>query len=241
MARGVRKNITVPGLLIPALRLRMHEFGHRTLSPFAVDLICYDLRSGAPHAITLAISNDTQAAQDAVDAELVARYRPGEKRNGLLVQMIEHLTEVRGLARAATVPTPLNAKPERIMLPAAIWPLADLRWRELEYSSLSAYVTGLIRYDLLIGGPHLFNAHHSRPEMQAAMDRQTQRARERGQTRKLFLDYLIERAQGRALTEIARCLLRHVKMKRAGAAHTPAAIKRRPGHTFSISPRRRAD
>jgi len=50
----------------------IREFGHRTVSPFAVDLVCYDLRCGAPHTITLAISQDTQAAQDAVDAELVA-------------------------------------------------------------------------------------------------------------------------------------------------------------------------
>ena len=54
-------------LLAPALRFRTREFGHRTVSPLAVDLVCYDLRSGAPHTITLAISQDTQAAQDAVD------------------------------------------------------------------------------------------------------------------------------------------------------------------------------
>jgi hypothetical protein len=36
--------------------------------------------------------------------------------------------------------------------------MADIRWRELGYASLSAYVTGLIRYDLLLGGPHQFDA-----------------------------------------------------------------------------------
>jgi len=82
MAKGIRKNITVPGLLAPALRLRSREFDFPTLSPFVVDLVTYDLQSGAPHTITLAIANDTQAAQDAVDAELVARYRPGQPREG---------------------------------------------------------------------------------------------------------------------------------------------------------------
>jgi hypothetical protein len=219
MPKGIRKNISVPGLLAPALRLRMREFGHRTVSPFAVDLVCYDLRSGAPHTITRAICQDTQAAQYAVDAELVARYRPGQNRNGLLVEIVEHLDQVRGVARHAGASHPLKTKPERIMIPATIWPLADLRWRELGYTSFSAYVTGLIRYDLLLGGPHLFHARDARRKVQAALDRETREARERGQSRKLFLDYLIERVQGRQLTavelerqkqQIVRQLLRHV-------------------------------
>lgn len=193
------------------------------MSPFAVDLVCYDLRSGAPHTITLAISQDTQAAQDAVDAELVARYRPGQKRNGLLVETVEHLAELRTVARHAKTPLPLKTKAERITFPAAIWPLADLRWRELGYASLSAYITGLIRYDLLLGGPHQFDARHTRRKIQAVLDRETLEARERGQSRKLFLDYLIERVQGRSLTgleldhqkaRIAKQLLKQVRTKR---------------------------
>jgi hypothetical protein len=155
--RGIRKNISIPGLLSPALLLRTQEFGHRTLSPFAVDLVCYDLRSNAIHAITLAIAQDTRAAQVAVDAEIVARYKPGQPRNGLLVQFIEHLNGIRIIARHGQEPIPLRTKPERITLPAIIWPLADLRWRELGYTSFSGYVTGLIRYDLLLSGPHQFN------------------------------------------------------------------------------------
>jgi hypothetical protein len=218
--RGIRKNISIPGLLAPALRLRTQEFGHRTLSPFAVDLVCYDLRSNGSHAITLAIARDTQAAQLAVDAEIVARYKPGQPRNGLLVQFIEHLNGVRIIARRGPEPVPLRTEPERITIPAAIWPLADSRWRELGYASFSAYITGLSRYDLLLGGPHLFRAGDSRRDVQAALDRETLAARERGQSRKLFLDYLIERVQGRSLTsieldpqktQIANQLLKHVR------------------------------
>ena len=227
MAKGIRKNISVPGLLAPALRFRTREFGHRTVSPLAVDLVCYDLRSGAPHSITLAISQDTQAVQDAVDAELVARYRPGQKRNGFLVEIVEHLDELRTVARRAKTAPPLKTKAERVMFPATIWPLADVRWRELGYPSLSAYITGLIRYDLLVGGPHQFDARHARRKIQGALDRETQAARERGQRRKLFLDHLIERVQGRAFTareldrqkaEIARQLLHHVTKKRSGTS-----------------------
>jgi hypothetical protein len=131
------------------------------------------------------------------------------------------------MTRHAEAPVPLKTEPERITFPATIWPLADLRWRELGYGSLSAYLTGLIRYDLLVGGPHLFDASDKKREVQAALDRETQEARQRGQPRKLFLDYLIERVEGRSLTkteldrtkaEIARRLLRHVGLGRKDVA-----------------------
>jgi hypothetical protein len=201
MAKGIRKNISVPGLLSKALHLRTREFGHRNVSPLIIDLVCYDLRSCAPHPITLAISQDTQAAQDAVDAELAARYRPGQQRNGLLVEFIERLSEIRSIARHAEAPLPLKTKAEHVMFPAVIWPLADLRWRELGYTSLSAYVTGLIRYDLLLSGPHKFDARHARRKIQAMLNRETQATRARGRSRKLFLDYLIEQAEGRAMSQ----------------------------------------
>jgi hypothetical protein len=200
MIKGTRKNITVPGLLAPALRQRFHEFGFRTLSPFAVDLVAYDLQSGAKHTITLAIAQDTQAAQDAVDAELVARYRPGQPRQGLLVQVVERLNELRTEARSTSPPL-LNAKAERITFPARLWPIVDLRWQELGYASLSAYVTGLIRYDLLVGGPHRSQVPNTRRSAQDALARETVARRSRGQKRKLYLDHLIERAEGRPLNE----------------------------------------
>ena len=201
MAKGIRKNITVPGLLAPALRLRSREFHFPTLSPFVVDLGTYDLQSGAPHTITLAIAKDTQAAQDAVDAELVARYRPGQPREGLLVQVVQHLDEIRALTRNNVPAPPLSAKPERITFPARIWQIVDFRWNELGYSSFSAYVTGLIRYDLLVGGPHRPKGSVTRRAERDARVRDTAARRRRGEKRKLYLDYLIERSEGRTLNE----------------------------------------
>ena len=75
MARGVRKSITIPGLLAPTVKRRCAEFGHSIFTPYAVELVCYDLRSDAKHSITLEIARDTQTAQDAVDRELVAQAR----------------------------------------------------------------------------------------------------------------------------------------------------------------------
>jgi hypothetical protein len=199
MAKGIRKNITVPGLLAAALRLRSREFHFRTLSPFIVDLVAFDLQSGAEHPITLAIARDTQAAQDAVDAELASRYRPHQPREGLLVQVVQRLDELRSLAREIT-PIPLNAQPERITFPARIWQMVDLRWTELGYSSLSAYVTGLVRYDLLIGGPHRSLPPESRAK-QDLVARETVARRRQGHRRKLYLDHLIEETEGRPLDE----------------------------------------
>jgi hypothetical protein len=37
--------------------------------------------------------------------------------------------------------------------------IIEIRWPELNYPNLSEYVTGLVRYDLMLGGPHTyFNA-----------------------------------------------------------------------------------
>lgn len=201
MARGIRKSITIPGLLAPAVKLRCAEFGHAIFTPYAVELACYDLRSDARHTITIQIASDTQAAQDAVDRELVAHYRPGQSRKGLLVQLIErigHLQDVAERSRHDRTPQ-LSAVPERVTFPADIWRLADPRWRNLGYPSLSGYITGLIRYDLLVGGPHASNTADCRSKLQRKLTRKTLADRRKGRRRKILIDHLIEEKQGRLI------------------------------------------
>lgn len=86
----------------------------------------------------------------------------------MLVQFMNRIQEVQSTAessrRGGAVP-PLKAKAERVTFPARIWPVIDLRWRELRYPILSAYVTGLIRYDLMLGGPHIVTGADSEPEI----------------------------------------------------------------------------
>jgi hypothetical protein len=203
MARGVRKSITIPGLLIPAVKQRRAEFGHSTLTPYAVELVCYDLRSDSKHEITAAISRDTQAAQDAVDRELVSRYKPGQRREGLLVQLVERLYHLQDVAARARhdLPVQLSAVPERVTFPFDIWRLVDVRWQELGYPSFSAYITGLIRYDLLVGGPHSSTTADPRSKLQRKLTRKTLAAHRRGGRRKLLLDHLIEEAEGHAVPD----------------------------------------
>jgi hypothetical protein len=198
MPRGVRKSITLPGLLAPAVKQRCTEFGHSTLTPYAVELVCYDLRSDATHEITVAIACDTQAAQDAVDRELVSRYQPGQKREGLLVQIVERIHHLQDLAARSRhdLPVQLSAVRDRVTFPFDIWRLFDVRWQELGYPSVSAYLTGLIRYDLLVGGPHSSTTADPRSKLQRKLTRKTLAAHRRGGRRKLLLDHLIEEAEG---------------------------------------------
>ena len=199
MGKGIRKSITLPGLLTSTVKQRCAELGYSIFTPYAVELVCYDLRSDANHEITLAIGRDTQAAQDAVDRELVSRYRPGQKREGLLVQLVERIHHLQiAAARGRNDRQPaLSATPERITFPLEIWRLADARWKNLGYPSLSAYITGLIRYDLLVGGPHKFTTADCRSKLQRKLTRKTLAARRKRSRRKILLDHLIERTEGR--------------------------------------------
>ena len=197
MPKGIRKKVTIPGILGPVVTQRYAEFDYRAFSPFALELVCYDLRTCAKHTITLEVAADTQAAQDAVDRELVAYYQPGRPREGFLVRVVDriyHLQETACKYRNAERLPSMCVVPERITFPAILLPLINQRWRELGYSTLSAYVTGLVRYDLMIGGPHLFTASDSVPEIQEALTRETVEAFHKGQERKLsWFNFFIHR------------------------------------------------
>ena len=204
MPKGIRKSITIPGLLAATVKQRCREFGHGAFPPYAVELVCYDLQSSAKHTITLEIANDTQSAQDAVDRELIVRYRPGQQREGLLVKLVEKLKHFQEIAERGRNDLPLpsmSAVAKRMTFPQEIWQLADQRWQALGYRSLSAYITGLIRYDLLVSGPHKNTTADCRSKTQRAITRKTLSAQRNGRRRKLLLDHLIERAQGRPVNE----------------------------------------
>ncbi len=100
------------------MKQRCAEFGDGGFAPYVVELACYDLRADAHHTITLEIARDTQSAQDAVDRELVARYRPGQPRAGLLVQVVErihHLQDIAARSRHELPLPPMSAVAERVL------------------------------------------------------------------------------------------------------------------------------
>lgn len=199
MGKGIRKSITIPGLLAPVVRRRARELGYPILPPYAVELVCYDLRSDAKHTITLELARDTQPAQDAVDREIASRYRSGKEHQGLLVQLLKRVQVIAERSRHELPLPALNAVPVRVTFPSEIWALADERWRDLGYRSLSAYVTGLIRYDLLLGGAHSERTADCRSKVQRKLTRKTLADRRKGRRRKTLLDHLIEEKQGRSV------------------------------------------
>jgi hypothetical protein len=87
---------------------RCKELSYSGFTPYAVDLVCFDLRMASRHEVTVALASDTQAAHDAVDRELVVRYHPGQKREGLLLQLVG-----RTRARRSDPPESLEPRPFR--------------------------------------------------------------------------------------------------------------------------------
>jgi len=83
MAQGIRKTITIPGLLAETIKSRYQEFDYVSFSSHGLELVCYDLRVQAQHSITLEIAKDTQSAQDAIDrASLRAAMNPMKSESG---------------------------------------------------------------------------------------------------------------------------------------------------------------
>ena len=129
---------------------------------------------------------------------------------------------------------PLSAVAERVTFPFEIWRLVDVRWKELGYRSLSAYITGLIRYDLLVSGPHSSITADCRSKLQRKLTRKTLADRRKGRRRKILLDHLIEEAEGRPIPEqeLERVKARIVKELRR-ISFSPGSAKM-PAHTISF-------
>jgi hypothetical protein len=208
-----RVHVTIPGLLYPSVRQRWAEFDYPGFSPYAVELVCYDLRKRCRrHWLTQPLSRDLPHEQDAVDLQIVNHYRPGLPRDeGLLLRLLSERDERVSSKTQTNADTPRTRKPapqslsserEHIEFPGKHRWLIDTRRRELGYRSLSKYVTGLIRYDLALSGPHHdFNGADSDPEMLAALDNETAAMFREGHRERIRLIDFIEEATGRELTE----------------------------------------
>ena len=67
---------------------------------------------------------------------------------------------------------PMASLSRSTKLPSALAESAEIRARALGYASWNAYIKGLIRYDLLVQGPHRVTLpiSHLRPDDQDAVD-----------------------------------------------------------------------
>ena len=140
-------------------------------------------------------------APPAIDRQIVHYYEPGAPRNWELMNRI---------LRGEPWLPPIGKRVEgdyqmfrdHVRFPRKLAEAIELRWRELGYLNLSCYLTALIRYDLLLSGPHTyFNADDQKHEdILAALDEETLTTFHAGKRQKILLDYLVESAAGRELT-----------------------------------------
>lgn len=199
----VRKNITLPGLLESVVEKRWTEFFYPTFSPYALELICFDLRARRSHSLTRPLAFLSAEEQEEVDREIVHRYIPNAtERNGPLIEWLIHQAWVPS---AKVVRVSFRTVSFRVNVPKVIAELLPRRVRELRYPSFSAYVTGLVRYDLMLGGPHKhFDGTEMDPERLRALDEWTVATFHERRNRKTFIDYRLEEIRGRAMTKAER-------------------------------------
>jgi hypothetical protein len=198
-AKSSRSRVILPGILTEIVRQRWKEFRYPGFSPFGLELICFDLRLRVPHEVTFRLAQEAEPVQDAIDRELYRQYRKGGERNGLLVQAVHGQIQAGGRAAPRGQFTSFQ---DHIRYSDALAPCIETRWQELGYAAFSDYVTALLRYDLLLLGPHnYFNGDDTGPEILAALDRETVREfHENRQPKRIYLDHLLEQAAGRPLT-----------------------------------------
>jgi hypothetical protein len=67
-----------------------------------------------------------------------------------------------GLFRSVASNNSMRSTPTKFRLPTALQECADARWKETGYESLSEYVLGLLRYDLLVRRAHATTANLAR-------------------------------------------------------------------------------
>jgi hypothetical protein len=191
--------ISLPAVLGRGARTRMEEVQSGTLSRYLIELTAYDLRERHLHGLTGPYAHEPVEVQQAIDLAICAHYRPGQKTTrDQLKQLLS-----RGFAEPEKIPI------ERLVLCRAkhhVY-LRKLhresileRIRELHYPHLSDYLIGLIRYDLIIGGPHkYFYGDDCTPEMCLSLDRETAATFAARKPRKCMIDYVIEEIAGRQM------------------------------------------
>jgi hypothetical protein len=198
-AKSRVRRISLPGILYDLARQRSAEFLYTAISPFGLELICFDLRLRVPHEVTLCIARTPEKVQASVDRLIARHFQQSIERNGILIQA------VHGRREPALQPAPtgdFTRARDYIRYSDTLADCIEARWRELGYASFSAYVTAVLRYDLLLLGPHnYFNGDDVDPELLASLDRETRREfEENRQPKRIYLDRALTLAAGRDLT-----------------------------------------
>ena len=229
-AKPNRPRVGLPGVLADVTRQRWEEFRYPGFSPFALELVCFDLRLRVPHDITLHFAQQPARIQAAIDRALARYYHPGAERDGLLIQAAQ------GAWRVPNHPAPRGdfmKFRDHIRYSETLAPCIEQRWPEAGYESFSDYVTAVLRYDLLLlGRHHLFSGDDKDPVILESLDRETRREFEANvQPKRIFLDRLLQEVAARPLTQeelrarklqLAERIIEHALRLDREARHSPA-------------------
>ena len=97
------------------------------------------------------------------------------------------------------------AEPTSWRFYAGMHGFSSARWQELGYEHFSAYVTGLIRYDLLLLGPHkYFNGDDWKSERMAELDAITVKEFHEAVGKLTYLERMINQTARRQLSDAER-------------------------------------
>ena len=194
------RRIWLPGVLVDVIAIRADEVQQETLSKYLVELITYDLRRRRGHSLTGWLSHQSPEVQQAIDLAIKAHYRPGFKSHK---EQIARLV-ARGFADALTGvrAEPLVVRERReVYLRRMHSGIITERMKQLGFAQLSEYVLSLIRFDLLIGGPHREHAGPCPWPLSDALDRKTHDTfHNTPPAEKCRIDYVVEEIMGREMT-----------------------------------------
>jgi hypothetical protein len=197
-----RRYVIVPAILAPALKKRIDELERETFSQHGIETVCFDLRIRRAHAVTGQFARELPEIQDAIDRFIIAHYKPKMPRDGgtLRKLIIDKLPPMTRWKRKEGEGPAMSEKRE-VFYPPLLVEKIEERWQELGFESLSEYVTSVMRYDLLLGGKHRhFPNDDFRPEILAALDRETLTEFPKNRKLKIMVDYLLEEAAEKELT-----------------------------------------
>ena len=198
--KSLRRRVTIPGVLADVMRDRWEKFRYPGFSPFALELVCFDLRLRVPHEVTARFAQESNRVQDAIDRLLFRHYHSGAERDGILIQA------ARNQWREPTKGVPRGDFARfqgHICYSELLAPCMEIRYREAGYESFSDYVTAVLRYDLLLlGRHHLFSGDDKDPVILEALDRETRREFEANvQPKRIYLDRLLAEVAARPLIQ----------------------------------------
>jgi hypothetical protein len=193
-------NLCLPGALMPAVLRRIEELQSGNLSRYVVELIAFDLRRLRAHTLTAGIARHPANVQHAIDLAIDRHYVAGTKSNREQMQRLVDSgpNEAAALGELA----PVKKEKHGIWLRSLHREAMKQRAAALGFRGLTAYITSLIRYDLLLGGPHEEfpgDKEFTRAEI-VALDEDTLATYKANQPKKCMIDYVIEEAAGRELT-----------------------------------------